>query len=502
MAKRKKEIPSYYGKGGRLKKSPSKLLINTAYQHDCDQAEILLPGLHKANLAHAIMLVEAGVIPLKNGKKIIKALLQLEKIKDFPMDPKHGDVYNNVDVVLKAKIKEDAGWIHAGRPRREAVNVAYILASRNALLDVIEKLISLCETTLDVATKHVETIMPDYTYLHHAHPTVLGHYVLTFLFPALRDLERLKAAYIKLNQCNAGSGSVNGSRLPLNRKRLKTLLGFDAVIPHTRDAMWQVDIPMEILNAATICMTNWSRLADEFIIWNTKEFSLIELPDDLCRASVIMPQKKNPYPLTYFRGLTNHLLGKLSSYAALGKVVSGNPDSRIFIYDDLPESLEKISGALELFSSLLAGSTFNRSLMYERASKDYSYTTDLADHFIMKYKIDYRSAHQIMGKVVYEMNQKGLSGNEIRIEHIQEAAHSIGIKTISMSAVQLRKFIAPENIVKSRRSQGGAGKIEMTKLLSMAKKQIQEFKNWHKKSKQKQQTAENQLYKIANSIIK
>ena len=99
---------------------------------------------------------------------------------------------------------------------------------------------------IDRAEEHRATLFPDYTYLQPAQPTTFGHYLLSFIYPGLRDLTRMRAAFEHVNQSPAGSGSVNGSRLPLDRAGLAELLGFDAVIPHTRDAMWQADGPIEI----------------------------------------------------------------------------------------------------------------------------------------------------------------------------------------------------------------------------------------------------------------
>ena len=110
---------------------------------------------------------------------------------------------------------------------------------------------------------------------------------------------------------------------------------------HTRDAMWQTDPPIELMAAVVALLVNLNRLGEELQIWCTEEFDFTGFSDDMARASVIMPQKKNPYGLAYLRGLTGQLTGRLASVAAVGKTYSGNPDSRIFIYGDLPRALER-----------------------------------------------------------------------------------------------------------------------------------------------------------------
>ncbi len=90
--------------------------------------------------------------------------------------------------------------------------------------------------------------MPDLTYLHHAQQTTFGHYILTFLFPILRELDKLELAFSHIDSSPAGSGSVNGTRLSIDREYAKELLSFSKISLHTRDAMWQVDTPIELIS--------------------------------------------------------------------------------------------------------------------------------------------------------------------------------------------------------------------------------------------------------------
>jgi len=470
----------YYGEGGRLSSSAAPILTKTAYAHDCKDASLLIDGLHKADLAHAIMLYEEGVIPEGVAQKLIRGLIDIQRIPagSFPVNPELGDVYNSKDFSLKSLIGDAAGWIHAGRARREAVNIAYLIAVRKRLEYLAEGIAEFAESLLKLAQTHQDTISPDFTYLLHAHPTSLGHYLGTFLFGVLRDMDRLIESYSRLNRSPAGSGSVNGSSLPLNRERLAELLGFDSVIPHTRDAMWQVDLPMEILSNLAMMMTNLNRFADELQIWNTAEFSYVDLPDSLCRASVIMPQKKNPYPLAYFRGVSSWLTGKMASFGAHGKGVSGNPDSRIFIYGDLPEAIDKTIGALELFSAVLNDIEFRKDILEARVTESYAFTTDLADYLILEEKLDYRTAHHISGRVVKYMIDNGETGDQLTKSHVNKAAEAVAAREIDVPQSLIEKLKSPKEIVAARTSLGGAAPEQLADLFSQARDKIDEFDNW------------------------
>lgn len=472
----------YYGDGGRLDGRPQDVLINTAYAHDCADAKYLIDGLHKADLAHVMMLINQAIIPEDAGRILLKGLLELEAIpaSKFPIDPANGDVYNSKDVELRALIGDDAGWLHIGRPRREAVNIGYLIATRSRILTLSETIVRFARALLKLAKDNQDVVAPDFTYLLHAHPTRLGHYLMTFLFGLLRDMDRVEQIYERFNQSPAGSGSVNGSALPMDRKMLSDYLGFDKVISHSRDGMWQVDMPMEIMSELSMLMTNLNRMADEFQIWNTAEFGTIDLPDTLCRASVIMPQKKNPYPLAYFRGVSSWLVGKSASFAAYGKGPSGNPDSRIFIYGELPEALDKVRGALNLFAAVLDDLTFKNDVLKKRATHNHSFATDLADHLTYKEKLDYRTAHQISGRLVKIMLEKELDGTGLTVALVNEASMEVIGKPVNLPEDLIDLLKDPAAIAASRQTIGGAGDESMATLFAEAEERISAFDNWLK----------------------
>lgn len=480
----KKIIPKYYGQGGRLKSKPSQLLIDTAYAHDCNDAEVLIEGMHFADLAYAIMLIEQGVIPKKAGLELLEGLVNASNIpsEDFPVNPEHGDVYNSKDVYVRSIAGDVAGWIHAGRPRREAVNIGYLMAMRKSILSLASNVEDMANTLLQLSKKYANVIMPDYTYLLHAHPTTLGHYLLTFVYPILRDFKRLEMSYSNINKSPGGSGSVNGSRLPLDRNRIAELLAFDGISLHTRDAMWQVDTPIEVMGTLSALMTNLNRLADELQIWNTEEFNLIELPDDYCRASVIMPQKKNPYPLAYFRGVTSSLVGKVAQYMSHGKGVTGNPDSRVFIYGDLPNSIDTSAAAIELLARVVEGLDINEDIMVSRVKEDYTFATDITDYLMMEFRFDYRVCHQIMGKVVSKLNEHSIKGSDLEIGIIEEAIHQVTGKPVTLDTEKIKAIVQPHNIIKSRQTLGGASPDNLKQMHLDVSEKIKKFNKWRTES--------------------
>lgn len=480
MSENNEKLPEYYGKGGRLKTSAAKELIESAYTFECKEQKMFFHEIGFADIAHVLMLIEEGVIPLKEGKILLGALLELQKtnIKDIPLRVELGDIYNVRSGLLEEKIGQITGWMHAGRPRREAINIGYLIYLRKLVLELIRTDIRLINEFLNQAQKHSDTMMPDFTYLHHAQPTSLGHYLLTFVYPALRDLDRFKANYERINSCPAGSGSVNGSRLPLNRPRLKELLGFDEIIKHTRDAMWQPDVPIETASNLLILLINVNRLSEELQIWSTTEFNFIDLPDRFCRVSVIMPQKKNPYALTYIRGLTGDMIGVVSSIAGVAKTSSGNPDSRMFVYGKLPRVIEQATKGIDLMASLVAEMKFKTDNMSQRAIEGFSQATDLADIIMQEREVDYRSAHQIVGLLVRKSILKNKKRFILTPEMVDEAATQVLQKKLGLTQQQLDLILDPRAIVETRQGSGGAAKVRVQEMVIECRKILQEVSEW------------------------
>jgi argininosuccinate lyase len=455
---------TYLGMGTRLGSRPSDELAATAFSYELEATGYLWKGLGLADLAHVLTLMKSGVIARATGNALLEKLLRLHRSGERPkLDPSAGDTYNNRDVLLREVLGPDSGWIHTGRARREAATVAWQLACRERLLTLGDALISLCRQTLHVVEQHRRTVMPDFTYLVHAHPTTLAHYLLGYVYPLLRDEQRLRRSFDAFNRSPAGSGSVNGSQVPMDREYLARLLEFDGLVTHTRDAMWAPDMALEGMSALAMIMTNVDRVAEELQIWTTEEFGYLELHDSHCRTSVIMPQKKNPYGLTYLRGAARHLMGQWVGIAASNLTVSGQPDNRIFAYNDIPRALETTEGALRLLSDVLAKAVFDTARMRSAALTGFPYATDLCDHFVLRAGLDNRTAHRIVGAAIRTALDAGRS--DLTLDDVLSAAKTMGVELSGFDQEALAKNKDPEQLVQTRTGIGAAADEPMQSML-------------------------------------
>lgn len=402
----------HMGYGARLTEQPADELIQSAFAHEVSDGALLYRGMSLADLAYCVMLCESGLIPYAARQPLLRGLLELHAIppEQFPFDPSYGDIYTNREQALRERVPEGGadGWLRLGRARRESSTVGYLITTRAHLLRLIEAHAALIGALLRLASEHRATLMPDYTYLQKAHPTTLAHYLLTFAAPLLRDAERLRAAYGRVNQSPMGGGSVNGSRLPLDRARAAELLGFEGIAAHTRDAMWQADIAIEVAADVVILMTTLDRLAEDLYLFATEEFGYVTLADAHSRTSVIMPQKKNPYSLAYVRGAARASGGALYTIIATNQTPSGQPDNRIFAYGELPRALDRATRTVRLLTGVLERAEWQIERMAARAGEGFSGATDLGDYLSEAADLDPRTAHRLIGYAVRKALEAGL----------------------------------------------------------------------------------------------
>jgi argininosuccinate lyase len=495
------DAAGHLGVGARLKEPPAEELIRSAFAHEVGDGPILYRGMSLADLAHAVMLCEANLIPAAARAPLMAGLLRLHEIpgEAFPYDPALGDVYTNREHALRAIAPGGDGWIRAGRARRESSTVGYLIATRERLLALAAALLDLLTELLRQAEAHCDALMPDYTYLQKAHPTTLAHYLLTFAAPMLRDCERLRAGYMRINRSPAGGGSVNGSRLPLNRERVAALLGFDGLAVHTRDAMWQPDMPVEVVGLAVALMVNLDRLAEDLYLFATDEFGYVTLADAHSRTSVIMPQKKNPYSLAFVRGTARHMMAALTSVIATNLTPSGQPDNRIFAYGEVPRALDHATRTVRLMAGIVARATFNTGLMASRAAEGFSGATDLGDYLTEAARLDPAAAHRVIGLAIREMREAGEAG-VVSAAALDQAARQLLGHPLALDEQAVARVQAPDEIVRSRQGTGGAGAAPAADMIATARHVEREMRDWLDAAQARLEGAELELLAAARSI--
>lgn len=433
-------------------------LVDGGFAIEVADAPLLHEGLNLADMAHVIVLREAGIVPQAAAARLLGVLLdaQATPVDEFGYDPAYGETYNWREHRFTAAIGDDAGWLHAGRTRREAVRVALRIRLRRDAVDLIEAAARFVEAAAGLAAAHAETYMADQTYLQHAQPTTFGHYVLQFCYAVQRDVDRLVADLAWVNRSPGGVGCVNGSSLPYDRERVAELLGFDDVIEHTRDAMWQADGLLTLVANAAGLVTTLAKMAEDLEIWASREFGYVELAHGHTRGSVMMPQKRNPYALSMVRGEAGVLIGRLTGLYAVAKTPSARSDNLIFAYGEVPRAVQLATKATRLMAGVVGGLRVDAAAMYRALETGYSQATDVAEFVMVEAGVDYRTAYEVVGATVRRAVREGVPGIGITGAMLDAAATEVRGSPLGLTGRDLTPVLDPASIVRTRGTRGGA----------------------------------------------
>ncbi len=437
---------------------PAPELVASGFALENADAPLLHDGLNLADLAHVLDLHARGVVPEQAARRLLALLLDTcaTPQAEFPYDPQYGEPYNSRERYFTSRIGDDAGWLHAGRPRREAVRIALRLHLRRQIAELVRDAATLAGTVSTVSAEHSRTWMPDQTYLQHAQPSTFGHYLLSFAYPALRDARRLVDALDWTNTSPGGAGCVNGSRLLDDRGPVARMLGFDGVIEHTRDAMWQTDGLVDVLAAAASLVGTQSKLAEDLEIWASSEFDYVTVADGFSRSSVLMPQKRNPYALSIIRGASGTLIGRLSGFLAVIKSPSARSDNLIYAYGEVPRALDLALRTTRLTEGVVRTLQVNGARMWAALEGGFSQATDLAEYVMQACDLDYRTAYQVVGVAVRAASAAGLRGLDLDGARLDAAAQEQAGRPLGLTGTDLTQVLDPRRIVETRTAAGGA----------------------------------------------
>jgi len=317
--------------------------------------------------------------------------------------------------------------------------------------------------------------------------------VLSFAYPAVRDAERLLDEFGAINRSPGGAGCVNGTRLLDDRAFVARALGFDAVIEHTRDAMWQIDGLIHVLATAASLLSTQSKLAEDLEIWSSSEFDFVELADAYTRSSILMPQKRNPYSLAIVRGASGVLIGRLTGFLAVAKSPSARSDNLIFAYGEVPRALDLAIRVTRLMSGVMGTLRVNADRLAEELAAGYTQATDLTEFIVQTCGIDYRSAYVVVGKTVREASRRGIAGRNITGAMLDEAARAETGRSWDLTDVDLAPALDARAIVATRAGVGGAAPSAVRAMIAQCEERAADLRRAIAGRRQRLQQAERQL---------
>lgn len=491
------------GRGGRLRGAAAGELVTAAFAAESAHGPRLAHGLSLADLAHAVALVEGGGLAGDDAKALLRGLLQLHAIPgdEFPWDPALGDAFNSREAELEKRVgRSAAGWLSAGRPRREAFRVGVRLVARARLRELHEALVDQAAVLARHARETATALATDYTYLQPAQPTTVGHLLLAYAYPALRDAARARADHGSLGQSVAGAGGSAGSRWALDRARLAELLGCEGLVAHAKDAAWQSDVYVEVLSTLAIAATHQSQLGQDFEIYASQEFGLLELADAHSRASALMPQKKNPYALAAIRTQAGQAAGDLAAALVALHTGSSRTDHFHLLNGTIPRALEEAVSIARLTASVLDGIELDVARFEQIARESFVTAADVSDVLALGGTVDYRSAHKVVGRAVRELVDAGDPPSELSPARLSAAAQAVLGRGVEIDEAVLRDALDPAACAEARRQSGSSSGAAMAEMLAGLDVALLEHERWNAAAREREAAAEAALLARARAL--
>ena len=419
------------------------------------------------SLAHVQMLGQTGILSLEEAEQIqdgLQALLRDLEAGELHFDIANEDIHMNMEVLLTEKIGPLAGKLHTARSRNDQVATDMHLYLKEQLGHVLDKLANLNSVLLDLAEKHVETIMPGYTHLQHAQPISFAHHLMAYYNMFQRDSERFAFNLKHTDLSPLGAAALAGTTFPINRQLSSDLLGFQQPYTNSLDAVSDRDFILEFLSNASILMMHMSRFCEEIINWCSFEYQYISLSDSFSTGSSIMPQKKNPDMAELIRGKTGRVYGNLLGLLTVMKSLplAYNKD----LQEDkegMFDTVETILNSLDVLAGMLSSMQVNKAKMQQSTENDFSNATELADYLAEK-GLPFREAHEIVGKLVLDSIKHGKNIQDWDLEELQ-AYHPLIEEDIYI-------YLRPETAVRRRNSLGGTGFEQVKYQIEQAKKEL------------------------------
>lgn len=352
----------------------------------------------QGTLAHAKALTKIGLFSSAELSEIQDTLQAL--MKDFEAGQvkiriEDEDCHTVIENYLTLKLGEIGKKIHTGRSRNDQSLVALRLFMKANLFSTQQLAKKLATEILSYAKQYRFVAMPGYTHAQQAMLTSVGHYMLSFVESLIDDVFFLDSVLQHIDKNPLGSGAGFGSNIPLDRDLTTRELGFaqtqvNSIYCQSSRGKFE-SVYLEGLNQI---MMTLSRLASDFLLFTTREFSFFEVETQLTTGSSIMPQKKNLDLLEILRANLSVCFANKEMVQGISKgLPSGYNRDYQLIKKAVVQSTSIIHDSLELISVFIGGLKPKPDDILAKIQDDI-YSADLATQMSFEEGIPFRDAYQ------------------------------------------------------------------------------------------------------------
>jgi argininosuccinate lyase len=403
----------------------------------------------RGSIAHARMLGECGIITKDEASAIIAGLEDVAREIEsgvFQFDDSMEDVHLAIEKRLTEKIGAVGGKLHTGRSRNDQVAVDERLYLKQAIPELSEKISGVINALLVKAEEYLEAIMPGYTHMQRAQPVLLSHHLLAYVEMFARDRERLAGVLSRVDRSPLGAAAFAGTSYPIDREMTARELGFTGILNNSIDAVSDRDYLIELAATCSIIMMHLSRMAEELVIWSTREFGFVTMSDAVTTGSSIMPQKKNPDMAELIRGKVGRVYGALFNLLTTmkGLPLAYNRDMQ---EDKQPmfDAIETTGDSLEMMAFVIRETNFNAERM-ESASSGELMATEIADYLVRSKGVPFREAHHVSGKIISYAEEQRKDLDQLSLEEFRTFSRHFD--------PDILEYLDPRRSLREKRSAG------------------------------------------------
>ncbi len=454
--------------------------------------------------AHSIMLYEMGHLTSGELKKILTALEDAMQKPEQIQTEGHEDIHEAIEAFVIRKAGNDAGGkMHTARSRNDQVVLDIRMKIRDDINDVCATLASLIEGLVTRAKENKDVSMIMYTHLQQAQIGTFSHFLLSYAYSLMRDMERLYLVYQRVNQSPLGACAIGGSSIRIDRKKTAVLLGFDSIVRNSIDATSSRDSFLEYASTLAILTNTLGRIAEDFILWSTTEFGYIELSDRYSSTSSAMPQKKNPDPLELTRAKSAIVTGNLVSILGIVKALpSGYSRDLQEIKPPLLAASATTLDAIRVIDGAVRSLRIDKEMMRHAASTSYAIALDIAEQLVIQNKVPFRVSHRIVGALVERASKGKMPLSKLQLSDIATVlkAQNAGVKAAKLA--KIIKEMTPEKSLQARKSTGSPNLQEQEEMISSLSQGISNYKIGIKRRTNKVQCAFDNLEKTVKGYMK
>lgn len=375
----------------------------------------------RGSIAYASALARVGIITNEERDQLVGGLAQVRGEFDastFQIKPGDEDIHTAVERRLGELVGPVAGKLSTGRSRNDQVVTDLRLYLLDEMAALREALTELQAAVVEKAEAHLDVIMPGYTHLQQAQPLLFSHWVMSFFWKFQRDRERLDSMVQRTQVCPLGSGALAGNPFNIDCQALAADLGFATVAENSVDAVSDRDYTVEFLAWAALVQVHLSDLAEDLIVWASREFGFVQVDEAYSTGSSLMPQKKNPDSLELMRAKSGRIIGHLTG---LLTTLKGLPSAYNKDLQEDKEAVFDVIDTLKMELPIAAGVIGTLKMNADRmasALDDAILATDMADYLVRK-GTSFRESHHLVGQAVRRSEELGVPLKDLALADYQ-----------------------------------------------------------------------------------